>query len=126
FEILYVLLSDQPVLQPHARLFQRFVALDEKEATEIVKIAGKSDSIDNVFSDLVIPALSLLSADCHRSGDDHSRESLAARMVARLLEPEPADALQSRNGEARRDSGETQSPSSAIILPVHGALDELS
>jgi hypothetical protein len=63
FAIFSRLLGDKPVMEPHFQLYQRLLAGDEVEATELVrqylKENGLKDSIDRLF----YPALGLAMRD---------------------------------------------------------------
>lgn len=50
FQALYVLLGDEPVLEPHARLYQRLLAMDRAESLQIVRAAAKSATPEELFS----------------------------------------------------------------------------
>ncbi len=66
---LYTLLGDQPVLQPHERLYQRLLASNADEADDLLEEAVRTQSRGEVCDSVIVPALQL-------AEDDHDRGSL--------------------------------------------------
>jgi len=62
---LNVLLSDQPALQTDVRFYQRLLALDYNEASDLVAQFAKTATLDEVYEQLFVPALSLAERDRH-------------------------------------------------------------
>jgi predicted PurR-regulated permease PerM/methylmalonyl-CoA mutase cobalamin-binding subunit len=52
-----VMLGDEPVLQPHVVLYQRLIARDEDEASELVEDYLKDRTPEQAYQDLFIPAM---------------------------------------------------------------------
>lgn len=61
--IVTTLLSDQPVLEPDVRFYQRLLAGDQDEAMEILEEHVKSAAPGSVYDALVIPALTYAERD---------------------------------------------------------------
>ena len=66
---LYTLLGDQPVLEPHERLYQRLLASNSDEADELLEESVRTKSRGEVCDTLIVPALQL-------AEDDHDRGAL--------------------------------------------------
>jgi predicted PurR-regulated permease PerM len=58
WKFLNVLLGDEPVLSPRVAFYQRLAAQDQDEAAEIVEKELSTRSTEEVFDDLLMPALS--------------------------------------------------------------------
>ncbi len=90
FELFDILFGDEPVLQPHARLYQRLLAGDAIEATSRAEEAVEEDYLVDYYRDVGLPALLLAQNDVARgvlTTDQEERISVAARtMVDELLE----------------------------------------
>src|SRR5690348_2953499 len=56
---LQVLLSDEPVLAPKTRFYQRLLAMDAEEAGTIAEEFLKDKSLEELYDSLIVPALSL-------------------------------------------------------------------
>jgi predicted PurR-regulated permease PerM len=65
---LNTLLGVEPVLAPEARFYQRLVALDQEEATELAEKHIEEHGAQAFFADVVVPALSLAERDRHLGG----------------------------------------------------------
>src|SRR5262249_43403188 len=61
-----ILLSDEPVLSPETRLYQRLLAMDLEEATEIAEEFLKDKPLDEFYDRVIVPTLSLAEEDRHR------------------------------------------------------------
>ncbi|HEX7228356.1 MAG TPA: AI-2E family transporter, partial [Candidatus Binatia bacterium] len=58
-----VLMSDEPVIEPSINYYQRVLAMDQDEAAEIVEEHLKSHPKEQIFDDLLIPALNYAKRD---------------------------------------------------------------
>ena len=56
-EFITVLLADQPAMDPDVSYYQRLLAMDSGEATEIVDEYLKTHSLEAVYDDVILPAL---------------------------------------------------------------------
>jgi predicted PurR-regulated permease PerM len=68
FRFLNVLLGDEPVLAPRVAVYQRLAARDQDEAADIVEKELETRPAEQVFDDVLVPALSLARRDA-RSGE---------------------------------------------------------
>ncbi|MDB6067690.1 MAG: putative phytochrome sensor protein [Pedosphaera sp.] len=70
---LYILLGDEPVLSSSARFYQRMLAMNEQEATELAEAFLKDHSLQELYDEMIIPALVLVEQDCQRGvlDDEH-------------------------------------------------------
>jgi hypothetical protein len=62
-EFFAVLLSDEPVMETKVTYYQRLLAIDQDEATEIVEEHLKSHPREEVYDDVLIPALNYVKRD---------------------------------------------------------------
>ncbi len=128
FQVLYVLLGDEPVLEPHARLYQRLLAMDRAESHQIVRDAAKNDPPEKVFSELVVPALSLLAVEGAHGPHDASRQAFADQMIDDFLPP----ATVAAKGEQSSSESGVLAPAvvplspAVVLIPAHGPHDELA
>src|SRR5262249_44140156 len=78
-QFLYVMLGNAPVLAPSARFYQRALAHDSDEATEIAEEFLKEHTLEEVYDELVLPALALAERD-------RERDALTADALATVTE----------------------------------------
>jgi hypothetical protein len=56
-EFLGVLLSDEPVLEPHTSYYQRLIARDQDEATDLVEEYLQTHTVAELYDDVLVRAL---------------------------------------------------------------------
>lgn len=134
---LHVLLSDQPALEIDVRFYQRLLALDYNEASDLVAQFLKSGTLDTVYEQLFVPALSLAERDRHAGHLTPDQQQFIygaisdlSREVTRQLDTSPASdtvpagssaiALQGNLDSAR------QTPLRVICLPAEDEADRLA
>jgi predicted PurR-regulated permease PerM len=121
---LHVLLGDQPVLEPHERLYQRLLASNRDEADELLEEAVRTQSRVEVCDTVIVPALQL-------AEDDHDRGTLpdAKRLaVFEHIEQWADDFVDVRN-VPRAPPGNPTSPAfgaSVLCVPAEDQADQIS
>lgn len=85
-EFLSVLLSDEPVLSPEKRLYQRMLAMDLEEATEIAEEFLKGRSLEELFDKVIVPALSLAEQARHQGRLDDTRQEFILQNTRLIVE----------------------------------------
>jgi predicted PurR-regulated permease PerM len=83
---LNVLLGDQPVLPPHAQYYQRLLAADQTEAKQVLDDYVKEKTLEDLYSSVVIPALSLAEQDRHRNELDEERQTFIYQSTREMIE----------------------------------------
>ena len=69
-KFLTVLLGDQPVMRPEAHYYQRLLAGDAQESSQVLESYAEDHSIPAVFDCVMVPALGLFEQDRHRNALD--------------------------------------------------------
>jgi len=124
FGFLQVLLSDEPGLAPDTRFYQRMLAMDLEEATEIAEEFIKGKSLEELYDAMIIPALSLAEEDRHRGKLDETRQQFLFQNTRILVEDiaERADDLIARNGSLKaRLSAKSNGTREKRPAPITGA-----
>src|SRR5262249_55195280 len=83
-EILSVLMSDEPVMSPARSFYQRLLARDESEATALVQEYVSSHPGQDVFDEVLVPALNHAQWD-HRRGSISDADAQSVGRSARQL-----------------------------------------
>src|SRR5215469_1658812 len=83
---LHILLGDEPVLSPDAQYYQRLLAADQIEARQVLEQYLKEKSLDELYSSVVIPALSLAERDRHRNELDEATQSFIFQSTREIVE----------------------------------------
>ncbi len=104
FEFLDVLFGNEPVLEPHARLYQRLLAGDPDEATDHAEEILEEKYLIDFYDKVAIPALLLGEQDRMRGvmGDQQRRQVAAS---AQILVSNLADDAQEEASEEDEPTG---------------------
>lgn len=86
FSFLRVLLSDEPVLTAETRFYQRMLAMDLEDATEVALEFLKGKSLEELYDSVIIPALTLAESDRHQGKLDDVRQQFIFQNTRILLE----------------------------------------
>ena len=104
-----VLLGDKPPIAPEDRFYQRLLAEDEDEVTEIAEAYLAKKSLGETYDNLVIPAVRLADEDYHRGVlPEQRRQELLAQvnsLIADLGEALPAANTEEATGEEAEKAG---------------------
>lgn len=146
-QFLDVMLGDEPVLTPPERMYQRLLALDPEEATELAREYWQSGSLESLYDTVLMPALGMAEQDRHAGQLDDRRDKFVRQTIrdiidelgdeererARSAKPGIADA--SGNGKAmigdedstlvRRAKLPDDANVNVVCLPAHDPADEI-
>jgi len=137
-EFLSVMLSDEPVLPPGVRFYQRLLAGNLPEAREIARCFLKGRSLEELFDGAIIPALALVEEDRHRGKLDEEQQKFIFQSTRDLVQefaehaeeivagkksskqPVPQEDLATTNGPPPREKA------SVLCLPARDDADEIA
>jgi hypothetical protein len=105
---LNVLLSDEPMLDPHLRLYQRLLALDEEEASEVARTQLAESSLEAVYDQMIMPALARAERDRNQDRLDPAREQFIVETLRTIIE---------ELGDLARDPSHKPAPPADAALP---------
>lgn len=111
FEFLDVLFGNEPVLEPHARLYQRLLASDPEEATDHAEEMLEEKYLFEFYDQVAIPALLLAEQDRMRGVMDDDQRKQVAESALTLV----ANLDDSAQEEA--DAEEDEQPASSEEAP---------
>ena len=84
--ILNLLLGDEPVLSSSVQFYQRLLAADHNEARSVLDEYLKQKSLEDLYSDVVIPALRLAERDRYREDLDSDTQALMYQSIREMAE----------------------------------------
>jgi hypothetical protein len=113
-----ILLGDEPVLDPPERVYQRLLAMDQEEATEILQDHLQTVPLEQVFDTILVPALSFAEQDRHAGRLDDSRAQFVRTAIRQIVE-EVAD--QQKPSAPPTDGCRVN----IVLLPAHDEADEI-
>jgi hypothetical protein len=85
-KFLDVLLGDEPPLDAHVTFYQRLLARDQDEATQLVLAQAKSSSPEQIYDDFLVPALNCAKRDRERDDLTESDEQSVLQAMREILE----------------------------------------
>ena len=85
-KFLDVLLGDEPPLDAHVTFYQRLLARDQDEATQLVLAEAKASSPEQVYDDFLVPALNYAKRDRERDDLTESDEQSVLQATREILE----------------------------------------
>ncbi|MEO6434381.1 MAG: AI-2E family transporter [Tepidisphaeraceae bacterium] len=145
-QFLDIMLGDEPVLAPHERLYQRWLALDPEEAGDVVVEFFKTRSLEEMYDTVLLPAVALAEIDRHNGRLDDQRQAMIRQSTRALIDElgdefrlrfartgattaeVPSDAKAEASAPAtpaRRVPLDKQCAINALILPSHDEADEI-
>jgi predicted PurR-regulated permease PerM len=83
---LNIMLGDQPVLPPEAHYYQRLLASDQTEAKRVLDEYLKSNSLEDLYDNVMIPALAMAEQDRHHDDLDSITEQFICKSTKELIE----------------------------------------
>jgi predicted PurR-regulated permease PerM len=128
-QFLTVLLSDEPVLENRISYYQRLLALDQEEATDIAKEFLKNNPPERVYDDVLVPALSYAKEDRRRGKLDGNEQQFifdATRKILQELSFEPVGIENSQNGSPELQSDSGLQKIRLLGCPAHDEADEIA
>lgn len=117
-EFIAVLMTDEPVLRPEVRFYQRLLAADEHEAADIVEEALEAAPIEEVYDGVLVPALIRVKADRAANRLTDQEQAYIVQATADIL-----DGVAPR-GHAEADGAPGPGAGKAVLVLAVPALDE--
>jgi predicted PurR-regulated permease PerM len=128
-DFISILMSDEPVLQSNLSYYQRLLAGDQDEAEEIVEEYLKTHPMEQVYDDMLIPALNDVKRDFKFGKLEENNQQFVFGATRNILEE--LDSLKPKTPEEATASAEATiitHPSNGRIVgcPVRDEADELA
>lgn len=124
-----MLLGDQPALEADVGFYQRLVARDQDEAAKIVLTYTSSSPPEQVYDDLLVPAMTAAKRDRLRDAlSEHDEQSIlqAIRDIVADLGERQAAKLASEATETAAAEGPARAPTRLLGLPARDEGDRLA
>jgi predicted PurR-regulated permease PerM len=137
---LEVLLTDQPVLEPETRFYQRLLASDAEGAHRIAEETAKDLKLEQVFQLLFVPTLAMAERDHHRGKLSDVQRTFVLRAMREsiedlaenrpVMEPEDIEAAlaETKGEEAAKKDAEPAAATKPTVLciPARTEADEVA
>jgi predicted PurR-regulated permease PerM len=119
-----VLLGDEPALSPEVKFYQRLLARDPDEATELAEEYLENGSLDRLYDSVILPALAHAEQDRLRGSLDRTMaEEIAEDAIGVIEELEEEQDLLSDEAAGETAAGASK-PISVLCIGARNGLDE--
>jgi methanogenic corrinoid protein MtbC1 len=126
-----VLLGDQPVIPPYTVFYQRLLAHDEREASDILQTCLKSESLTAVYDSILIPALTLVEMERQKGELEDSTVRFIRSSVSEMVDELGFRAVEEKSEQASALSTSSVNPAAfpnsanMLVIPVRDGFDDL-
>jgi len=119
-----VLLGDEPALDPDVTYYQRLLARDQDEAAQLALAQAKTSPPEQVYDELLMPALNYVKRDRERDYLTEADEQFVLRATREIVE----DLGERQAPEPAQERAEGPAPARVRILgcPGHDEADRLA
>ncbi len=114
---LNILLTDQPALEPKGVFYERLLAIDFDGGLETAKKYLEGRSLQDVYDDVILPALALAENDKQRGELEEPRATLILKTARDIIE---------ELGETIRPLPPASTPLAILCFPARDEADELA
>jgi len=119
-----ILLGNEPVFEPKRRVYQRLLAGDQEEASELVEDDLEHRPLVEVYDTLLIPALALAETHWHRGELDMGRHAFMLQSLKEIIHDRGESQQEVQVKEGVEDGN---SPKPCILcLPARDEADEIA
>jgi predicted PurR-regulated permease PerM len=131
-QFLALLLGDRPPLEPHLSYYQRLLSRDQKEALDVATGYAIAHGLENVYDDVLLPALTLSRRDRKHAGltaDDERFIFHSTKEILDQLEAPPVIDEEIEGRVSAPDLIATGNPATTVLIlgiPAHHEAEELS
>jgi predicted PurR-regulated permease PerM/methanogenic corrinoid protein MtbC1 len=135
---LNIMLGDQPVLSPEAHYYQRLLASDQAEAKQVLEDYLKTNSLEDLYDSVLIPALALAEQDRHHDDLEEITEQFICKSTKEILdeladkskEPAEAETQKAQSNLAALSATEIRIKhprhvTSVVCIPARDEADEI-
>jgi predicted PurR-regulated permease PerM len=122
-----VLLGDEPVLSPPERVYQRLLAMDQEEVTDLAQDYMKEKSLEQVYDEMLMPALAMAEQDRHRGRLDDRRQIFIRKAMRDVIE-ELGDTQRARDEQQDRVEAKTlaSEAADAVVNAAKGVVEAIT
>lgn len=131
FAFLSIMLGDEPVLSMQDRVYQRLLARDQEEATELAEEYVGEHGLEALYDNVLIPVLDLAERDRHADALSEERAGFIFDSMSTLVEDlserpdEDKDKEQSNAGKPIVQPETASGPVTVCIVPARDKADEI-
>jgi predicted PurR-regulated permease PerM/methanogenic corrinoid protein MtbC1 len=115
------LLGNEPVFEPKKRIYQRLLAGDQEEATELLEDLFEHRPAVEVYDEVLIPALASAETHWHRGELNEPRHNFILESLKEMIQ-EQADRQQENRANELADDAKTANASSDLATTANASV----
>jgi predicted PurR-regulated permease PerM len=115
------LLGNEPVFEPKKRIYQRLLAGDQEEATELLEDLLEHQPAVEVYDQVLIPALALAETHWHRGDLNEGRHNFILESLKEMIQ-EQRERLQESQSTELGDDPRTADPSCDLTAAAKASM----
>ena len=121
FSFLHIILGDETVLAPDARVYQRLLALDDQEAHAVAEIFLADHTLTELYDLVIVPALTMAEQDRHKGALEPARRDFVFLSVKEMVVEFSEKAVRAgvEMGPASSNGGRV------LVIPANDEADEI-
>ena len=123
---LVLLMGDDPVLEPKARYYQRLLARDQDEASDIVEEYVKANDPDSVYDEVLLPALYYAKQDAERERINEADAEFVANATREIVEDMAQDRPSTAIPETNAAEGSLVPRRLLFMCPARDEIDAVA
>ena len=123
---LVLLMGDDPVLEPKARYYQRLLARDQDEASDIVEEYVKAHDPESVYDEVLLPALYYAKQDAERERISEADAEFVANATREIVEDMDQDRPSTATPEANATEGSLVPRRLLFMCPARDEIDAVA
>jgi predicted PurR-regulated permease PerM len=133
-EFLVVLLGDKPSLGPPMRIYQRLIAGDDANATEIAQEYLKEMPLEEVYDQMLLPAVATAQRDWHHGRLNDQQHEFTCLTMREIVDTLADQAAKQASADMKAKTNEASSPAANLprgsdlhvfCLPARDEADEI-
>ena len=115
------LLGNEPVFEPKKRIYQRLLAGDQEEATELLEDFLEHRPAVEVYDEVLIPALASAETHWHRGELNEARHNFILQSLKEMIQ-EQVERQQESQAKEPADDAKTANPSSDLTVAANASM----
>ncbi len=126
FSFLHIILGDETVLAPDAQMYQRLLALDERDAHAVADLYLAEHSLSELYDAVIVPALSLAEQDRHKGALEPARRDFLFLSLKEMVVEFSEKTVAAGDSLPIEDSARRGTETRIFVVPASDEADEIA
>ena len=125
FSFLHIILGDETVLEPEARIYQRLLAMDDREARAVADLYLEAHPLAELYDAVLVPALSMAEQDRHKGTLEPVRRDFLFLSIKEMVVEYSEKAVAAAESLTEQESVQLGS-GRIFVVPANDEADEIA